>query len=392
MNLLQKVISTLRRKQTPLTNPPKQLFGGRLPTVIERIVQRIQNYFSVYNPPEYFENNQPSATVNEGIAIVCANGGNDSVSCNSVPEDEYQEQCDEPTTENNTVPPTDENEYNIVVTHTVVQDNLINVYSPVDPSNQIVSNLVVILEPSALKYSPPSEPVVNRNKFYIYVNPSAANKKKDNLQNKSDSEQNEKPVSFQPFKNATYTVILRGDKIEEYSSNIDNADNNSLNPEISTYIHSSSNTQHVKNKCKPGVQTEDCKSQLSLDSTEDVILSSRSAFEDAPNINLVLVPQKDRANKSCIKDTYNNAPIEYYILKPDDGSLSRPKPKNSTQSLQKSGFDTISATYLPPNISETKTESEKPTTSTALPTLTEQTTNRLPLLFNLFRKNQEEPR
>nr|XP_018897983.1 PREDICTED: proline-rich extensin-like protein EPR1 [Bemisia tabaci] len=40
----------------PETNQPIAIYRGQFPAFIERIVQRIQNRYSVYNPPEYFEN------------------------------------------------------------------------------------------------------------------------------------------------------------------------------------------------------------------------------------------------------------------------------------------------------------------------------------------------
>ncbi|XP_008188315.1 uncharacterized protein LOC100168848 [Acyrthosiphon pisum] len=39
-------------------NSPNK-FKGKFPTPIERFIQRIQNYFSVYNPPEYLNDLRP---------------------------------------------------------------------------------------------------------------------------------------------------------------------------------------------------------------------------------------------------------------------------------------------------------------------------------------------
>lgn len=381
VNLVQKVLLNLRNQ--PLTTiPDKQFLGGKLPSFLERIVQRIQNYFSVYNPPEYFEGNRPPDTLNEGIAVVCSNVQSEDLSCNPVPPEEYgvvQQECENIVSQiqepQNGGATAGEDGYNIVVTHTVVHDNMINVYSPAETgTSQVVSNVVVILEPSAAEYSPPPQEglIRNKDKFYVYVNPTAANKKKDQFQTKAGG-QTEKPEPFQPYNNGTYTVIIKGNKLHEFSNNIENTDNGALHPEVSPYIHGLGNQAQ----------------------TEEGMLTSRSVTEnkelpDVPNINLVLVPPNYQRNKSCAKDKYDNAEIEYYILKPDNGNIIKPKPqKNPSNIGHKTEIDATSGTYLPPD------NQNKPTSQPAEATSViniQPSTSKFPLLFNLFKKKPEEPR
>ncbi|XKL61220.1 hypothetical protein PGB90_008277 [Kerria lacca] len=390
-------MSVLRKKPVTTDNSNKQIFGGKLPSFIERIIQRIQNYFSVYNPPEYFEGNRPPATPSENIAIICANMENDSLSCNPISENDYgstDANCENSISESGSTENNDEAGYNVVVTHTVVHDNMINVYSPADSSSQVVSNVVVILEPSEEEYSPPPQPTPNKNKFYVYVNPTKANKKKNQFQTKLEMEEKEKPESFQPYTNATYTVIIRSDKLQEFSNNIDNADNNSLNPEIGIY-----DGQNEMNPCKSTNPSEkyNCKKEISVVvPNEENVLASRSIVEgknlDLPNINLVLVPPNDNnANTSCSKNKFEEKDVEYYILKPDNGNITKPKDvmKNQTR------INVTSVTYLPPKKSESEfndSNNKQNTSATVYAVITEPTTNRFPLLFNLFHKRPEEPR
>lgn len=377
---MQKVLSNLRNR--PLTTiPDKQFLGGKLPNFLERVVQRIQNYFSVYNPPEYFEGNRPPATSNEGIAVVCSNVENEDLSCNPVPPEEYgvvQQECENIVSQlnepQNGGATAGEDGYNIVVTHTVVHDNMINVYSPPESgTSQVVSNVVVILEPSAAEYSPPQQGLIrNKDKFYVYVNPTAANKKKDQFQTKADTS-TEKPEPFQPYNNATYTVIIKGNKLHEFSNNIENTDNGALHPEISPYIPSLANQAQ----------------------TEEGMLTSRSVPQnneqpDVPNINLVLVPPNYQRNKSCAKDKYENTEIEYYILKPDSGNIIKPKPQKNPSNLgHKTEIDAISGTYLPPE--EESKPTNLPVEATSVVNI-QPSTSKFPLLFNLFNKRPEEPR
>lgn len=395
--------------------PNKQFLGGRFPPFLERIVQRIQNYFSVYNPPEYFENNRPPITPNDGISLICSNGENDSVSCNPAPE---EEDCEQSSVAANQVslnaahpPPVgDDTGYNVLVTHTVVHDNMINVYSPsADPAgSQFVSNVVVILEPSPTESKTSVETTTPRNKFYVYVRPT---KNKNNVDTKTSAESKEKPEPFQPYDNSSYTIFIRGDKLEEYSNNIENADNSSLNPDISMYVQNSTGTKFVKNKCNPHSRG-DCESKPVLATvagdSENTILNSRSVPEEKspssmseiPNINLVLVPPDARKNKSCTKNKYDtadtNTNIEYYVLKPDDGSLNKPKQTKGMATnfyfLSKTKLDDISPTYLPPN-EDDLAETYSATSSYIMPVHVNYTsTKKPPLLLNLFRRRHEEPR
>lgn len=462
-SLIRKIVSILGKRPAPVPvpvaapastsaitgEPSKQLFGGRLPPFIERIIQRIQNYFSVYNPPEYFDSNRPplspsSAAQHTAITLICSNTTSGSVSCSETSSSEEQQEeeenqqqqgetlevCDgaggdppanfqEENSDGGGVavgPPQDE--YNVVVTHTVVQDSSLNVYSPASASPipfanantadsaHMVSNVVVILEPAAGQYSPPPLDNPDKNKFYVYVNPTSANKNQpQRLKTWNESADRDgdavgvagdadKISNFQPFANTAYTVIIRGDKLQEYNADLQNADNNSLNPEIAIYVRNST-TKKLK-KCKlplqageaeadDDVSSEDCDQGVSL-ASRSVPMSTNSSDEmyndnnnnntDAetiaakannnensnkvPNINLMLVPPNDQPskskNKSCAsKKKANKHPqLEYYVLKPDNnvnkGKTEGDDKEKTTFYLHKTsiGSATLSQTYLPP--------------------------------------------
>ncbi len=428
----------LRRRPIQATGPDKQLFGGKLPGFIERIVQRIQNYFSVYNPPEYFEGSGPATAYNDtSVTVICSNDvQNDSLSCDPIDtESDYTQECEQNATDEQTVlshtsgveVATAEDGYNIVLTHTVVHDNTINVYSPADVSSQVMSNVVVILEPSADEYSPPrTEPPRNKDKFYVYVNPTAANKKKQNGQQSGNNqvetyaESEERPESFQPYSNATYTVIIKGEKLQEFANNLENADNNALNPEISIYSESSMSVKPVAGRCRFGSgSAPECEPKSSrLGDTIGPQLTSRSVAQsrsqvpdetDVPNINLVLIPPSslldDRTNRSCTKNQFNDSDIKqyYFILKPDNGSLSRPRPKpkdvapkteiNYPQKKPTLGdAAATSATYLPPvAVRQTKVSDEEDhELSVVASNATTQIRTKSPLLLNLFTRSKPE--
>lgn len=447
-NLIRKIISILRRQQlSPINqtdpNPNKQLFGGRLPPFIERIIQRIQNYFSVYNPPEYFESNRPPTAQNEGITIICSNSANDSLSCNEMneqerPNEQDAEICDSSATdssdgcasghgsaecsETNAQNVAAQDEYNVVVTHTVVQDSLLNVYSPTDTTH-MVSNVVVILEPSAAEYSPPVESTT-RNKFYVYVNPSAGGK--DGLKNSQNDDSTEKMEKFHPYLNTTYTVIIRGDKLEEYNNNVDNADNDSLNPDIAVYVKNSTNNATLKickltssqktanSNCSQKAAKTNTYSSQSQSPSEQIVLASRSVGNatgeqtkndnKVPNINLMLVPPDEHRlkNKSCPTSSKNKVTstpnLEYYILKPDNGSnkITKEKEKQAYY-LQKTHIDAaISQTYLPPPPplpQQQQQQYDNNDATTAIETTTDDLQNqpyKSPLSFNLFKKNTKK--
>ncbi|XP_065215344.1 uncharacterized protein LOC135842006 [Planococcus citri] len=445
-SLISKIVSILGRRTsqsgsaTPTGTPSlsasndanKQLFGGKLPPFIERIIQRIQNYFSVYNPPEYFDSNRPPATTltdgqHSAITLICSNSSTGSVSCNEMGGSEEQEEdseqgetlevCDGAASSNsaeeeNTIgigsggdeAASQQEEYNVVVTHTIVQDSSLNVYSPIPPpapvpiaadATQMVSNVVVILEPAVGQYSPPPLDNPDKKKFYVYVNPTKNQAQK--LKTATESgEETDKLENFQPYTNTTYTVIIRGDQLQEYNTNLQNASSASLDPEIAIYIRNSNSTKNKLKKCKlPSQPTEqggaDCEQNANA---SDQSLTSRSAStlgesmsnaegdEDAssvrmaevksnennsnkvPNINLMLVPPNDQQkskNKSCAnKNKMKNPQLQYYVLKPDNGNKIKTDEKEKpTYYLQKTNIDagTLSQTYLPPYPSSSSSSS-----------------------------------
>lgn len=433
-NLLEKVTSILQKRKPPSFDhydSNKQLFGGRLPPFIERIIQRIQNYFSVYNPPEYFENNRPPTVENEGITIICSNQANESFSCSdtnaeeSPDEDENPEVCDsnssiivdpcasDPNSDGcpQTSAQSTQDEYDVVVTHTVVQDNSLNVYSPADATH-MVSNVVVILEPSRTEYSAPTENST-RNKFYVYVHPTSgtganANDRKDE-QKIPHQNSAEKRENFPPYINATYAVIIRGDRLEEYSTNIDGIGNESLNPDVAVFAKNSTTNGSKTTLCKsiesspkincsqlvkddsyaPSTELPTSVASRSIGST----ISEQTKNNQVPNINLALVPPINQLskNKSCSPSknkVTNSLNLEYYILKPDIGGN---KIVNNTEKqayrLQKTYIDNVvSPTYLPPpkNQRFDKVDSQLPQGQTGA---TQNENVKLPFAIDLL-KNQ----
>lgn len=300
-------------------------------------------------------------------------------------EDEDIELCEAAVIENpeqSSAAPPPQEEYNVVLTHTIVQDSQLNVYSPVDTTH-MVSNVVIILEPTAAEYSPPVVQTTPRNKFYVYVNPTSANKNK--------VESREKFEEYQPLtNNSTYTVVIRGDQLDEYSNNIDNPESNLLGPEIAVLLQNSS------------INCGECDDR-SKTSAEEITEEAVKADNKVPNINLILVPpeeNKSKRNRSCgankASSTTINPNLEYYVLKPQPPQQPQiaSKSKNS-YFLQKTQLDSVSATYLPPRqlddeiLSTTEETTELLTTP---PPSLETDRNKLSLLFNLFRKEANEPR
>ncbi|XP_065202537.1 uncharacterized protein LOC135832915 isoform X2 [Planococcus citri] len=447
-SLIRKIVSILGRRTsqsgsaTPTGTPSlsasndanKQLFGGKLPPFIERIIQRIQNYFSVYNPPEYFDSNRPPATTvadgqHSAITLICSNSSTGSVSCNEMGGSEEQEEdseqgetlevCDGAASlnsaeEENTIgigsggdeAASQQEEYNVVVTHTIVQDSSLNVYSPIPPpapvpiaadATQMISNVVVILEPAAGQYSPPPLDNPDKKKFYVYVNPTKNQAQKLKTATES-AEDADKVENFQPYANTTYTVIIRGDQLQEYNTNLQNASSASLDPEIAIYIRNSNSTKNKLKKCKlPSQPTEqdsaDCEQNANASdqsltsrsaSTIGELISNADGEEDAssvriaevksnennsnkvPNINLMLVPPNDQQkskNKSCAnKNKIKNPQLQYYVLKPDNGNKIKTDEKEKpTYYLQKTNIDagTLSQTYLPPYPSSSVQEPQR---------------------------------
>jgi hypothetical protein len=411
----------MRNESADVKYPTKQFLGGKFPPFLERIVQRIQNYFSVYNPPEYFENSRPPVTLHgdpDGLAtdpnviLSCAQYGDNPVTCIPpiVNEDCEQSTAASEVSLNGAQPPVaDDSSYNVVVTHTVVHDNMINVYSPsADPvGGQFVSNVLVVLEPSSSKAKTPIEGA--QNKVYAYVQPPKTSDKSKN-NNNVDTKLNEKAE----YKNPAYTIFIRGDNLEDYTvmENVANASSSSV---ISVYAQNSTGSKFVKNKkCDPRLGGDCESSQTPVPDAENAILNSKSVPEertpplDVPNINLVLFPPTTEPfiyppkNKTCTKNKYDtadtNANVEYYILKPDDGSLSKPKKSNGTATnfyfLSKTKLDNISPTYLPPDeTDDAPSEDHAATSSYVMPVRVNYTSTRKPpFLLNLFRKRHEEPR
>lgn len=64
-------------------NSPNK-FKGKFPTPIERFIQRIQNYFSVYNPPEYLNDLRPGINnpENDGYQLDSSNNTQVILPCN----------------------------------------------------------------------------------------------------------------------------------------------------------------------------------------------------------------------------------------------------------------------------------------------------------------------
>uniref|UniRef100_A0A2S2NMX7 Periaxin n=1 Tax=Schizaphis graminum TaxID=13262 RepID=A0A2S2NMX7_SCHGA len=64
-------------------NSPNK-FKGKFPTPIERFIQRIQNYFSVYNPPEYLNDLRPGINnpENDGYQLDSSNNTQVVLPCN----------------------------------------------------------------------------------------------------------------------------------------------------------------------------------------------------------------------------------------------------------------------------------------------------------------------